>query len=76
MNREQVNSLPITPDKIVKASREDPVLSRIIHFTVNGWPEKSTLSAEYEPYYKFKDEFTTVEGCLLRGIRVVIPAKF
>ena len=76
MNREQVNSLPITPDKIVKASREDPVLSRIIHFTVNGWPEKSTLSAEYEPYYKFKDEFTTEEGCLLRGIRVVIPTKF
>ena len=23
-----------------------------------------------------KDEFTTEEGCLLRGIRVVIPAKF
>ena len=36
INREQVNSLPITPDKIAKASREDPVLSRIIHFTVNG----------------------------------------
>ena len=44
MNRDQVNSLPITPDKIAKASRDDPVLSRIIHFTVNGWPETSKLS--------------------------------
>ena len=76
INREQVNSLPITPDKIAKASREDPVLSRIIHFTVNGWPEKSELNTDCEPYYKFRDEFTTEEGCLLRGIRVVIPSKF
>ena len=76
VNREQVNSLPFTPDKIAKASRDDPVLSRIIHFTVNGWPVKSDLTAEYEPYYKFKDEFTIEEGCLLRGIRVVIPRKF
>ena len=76
INREQVNSLQITPDKIAKASRQDPVLSRIIHFTVNGWPEKSELNIDCEPYYKFRDEFTTEEGCLLRGIRVVIPSKF
>ena len=76
VNREQINALPFTPEKIAKASREDPVLSRIIHFTVNGWPEKSSLSAKCRPYYKFKDEFTTEQGCLLRGIRVVIPGKF
>ncbi|XP_045188111.1 uncharacterized protein K02A2.6-like [Mercenaria mercenaria] len=76
VNKEQVNSLPVTPDKIAKASRDDPLLSRLIHFTVNGWPARSDLSAEYLPCYKFKDEFTTEEGCLLRGIRVVIPSAF
>ena len=47
VNKEQVNSLLVTPDKITKASRDDPALSRLIHFTVNGWPAKSDLSSEY-----------------------------
>lgn len=67
--KEQVNSLPITPDKIAKPSREDRVSSRIMYFTVYVWPGNSELGSEYEPFYQFRDELTIEEGCLFREIK-------
>ena len=39
---------------------------------LHGW-SKSTLDSAFKPYSSCKDELSTVDGCVLRGCRVVIP---
>ena len=38
-----------------------------------GWPEKSSL--DFQPYTTRKDELSEQLGCVLWGLRVVIPGK-
>ncbi len=75
VHRVQLENLPVSPSQIRAATLHDPVLSRVVHFVVNGWPSVCELSPELKVYHKNKDEYTLEDGCILRGIRVVIPAK-
>ena len=58
-------------DQIRKATRADPILSRVLEFTMSGWPEQPTTE-EIKPYFLKRNEITAEEGCLLWGIRVII----
>lgn len=40
---------------------------------MTGWP--ATCSKEVMPYWQRKEEITTHQGCLLWGMRVIIPKK-
>ena len=55
-------------------TRNDPLLTRIIHFTLNGWPDRDR-PPEWEPFYKRRHELSVEDGCLLWGSRVVIPER-
>ena len=35
----QIETLPVTAIEIQRATRRDPVLSQVLHFSRNGWPE-------------------------------------
>jgi len=72
----QLERLPITAKEIATVTRTDHVLSRVKHFTVCGWPASGDVSAELLPFYRRKDELTCEEGCLLWGVRVVIPPRY
>ena len=48
----------------------------MVHFTLNGWPGKEEVPDNLKRYYFKRNELTVEEGCLLRGTRVVIPAKY
>ena len=74
MNRVQMERIPITASKIREATRDDPVLSRVVHCVLHGWPV--AIPGELKIYYSKQEEFTVEDGCLLRGTRVVIPAKY
>ena len=41
-----------------------------------GWPPKENIPEDLEFYFNQQDEFSVEDGCLLRGSRVVIPAKY
>lgn len=75
VNKMQVNSLPITASRIAAATKSDPVLSRVVEFTRSGW-QNVKQEDELYPYYRIRDELTTEEGCLLRGVRVIVPKQF
>ncbi|PFX21818.1 Uncharacterized protein K02A2.6 [Stylophora pistillata] len=75
VNRIQVARVPINSKRLREDAARDPVLSRVIHFTLYGWPDKSEVSDNLKSYFAKRNEFTVEDGCLLRGTRVVIPAK-
>lgn len=77
INKVQIQSLPITASRIASASRKDTTLSRVMYFILNGWPNtQQECSHELLPYWRVRNELTVEEGCILRGIRVIIPCEF
>ena len=76
MNRLQVASIPVDARLLCEETSRDPTLSRVAHFTLNGWPGKVEVPDNLKSYYLKRNELTVEEGCLLRGTRVVIPAKY
>ena len=62
VNRVQIECTPITASRIREATRGDPVLSRVLHFVLHGWPaEENTLE---EHLYCVKREEFSVENRL------------
>ena len=72
-NSLQIGSLPLTADQIRKATRADPVLSRVVEYTMTGWADYGNPTIQ--TYYQRWNEFTVEDGCLLWGIRVIIPGS-
>ncbi|XP_033729753.1 uncharacterized protein K02A2.6-like [Pecten maximus] len=75
VNKMQVNSLPVTAMRIAAATKGDTTLARVIEFTRSGWPNVE-MGDELKPYHRIRDELTMEEGCLLRGVRVIIPNQY
>ena len=59
-------------DHVRNATRSDPTLSRVLDYTLSGWPEAIDLET-IKPYFNKRNEITTEDGCVLWGIRVIIP---
>ena len=72
INTSQIESLPVSADKVRNATRNYPILSRVFEFTINGWPDEP-MSDALKPYFNKRLEITVKEGCILWGIRVIIP---
>lgn len=75
INKMQVNNLPITAKQIAMATKNDPMVSRVMYFTTNGWCQGKPEN-ELPSFYCVKDELTVEEGCLLRRVRVIVPARY
>ena len=72
-NVSQINVLPIKADQLKQASGQDSLLSRVLSYIVNGWP--SSVDSDLKPFLQRQDQLTTEAGCILCGIRVVVPTK-
>lgn len=75
VNKLQLSKLPITASQIAMATKNDILLSRVMYFVKNGWPCEKPEN-ELLPFYRVRDELTVEEGCLLRGIRVIVPDRY
>ena len=67
----RVASLPVTAEEVARATREDPILSKVMRWQRHGWPE--TIEEEVKPLHAKRQELTIEQDVLLRGIRVVVP---
>ena len=77
LEQQQLNQLPIKASDIRQATAEDPMLSKVYNFTMRGWPNSlSSLPSDLKPFYKYRFNLSTFNGCLLLGLRVVIPKKY
>ncbi|XP_064475712.1 uncharacterized protein K02A2.6-like [Ornithodoros turicata] len=71
---EAAPEIPWDARKIAQCTRNDPVLSRVKHWTVNGWPQ-GKVTEQFKPYARRQHELSEYRGCLLWGSRVVIPRQ-
>ena len=70
-NLSQIEFLPIDADKLRRATQTDPVLSKVRQYMLSGWPD--AICPELKPYATRHYELTVEAGCLLWGMRVVVP---
>lgn len=64
----------LVTDKDIKAwTDEDPVLSKVRCYIQTGWPQK--VEPSVQRYKKLSIELSTINGCILRGTRVIVPEK-
>jgi len=71
---EMMDSTPVNAQKIKNWTLRDPVLSEVVTFTMQGWPEHNPRE-ELFPYWSRRLELATEDGCLLWGNRVVVPPQ-
>jgi len=77
IEEQQLSYLPIQARDIQKATMQDPVLSQVYSYTLNGWPASSkSLPDNLKPFFSKRFQLTVRNRCLLWGIRVVVPDKF
>ena len=68
------DELPVTAKAIAEATKKDPIVSRALDYTLHGWPaELSSNELDLQPYYRRRMELTVDSGCLIWGMRVIIP---
>ena len=73
VNIAQISVLPVSVVQVCQATRVDPALSKVIHCLRHGWP--ANLPDLLKPYFNRRDELSMEEGCVLWGMRVVVPKK-
>jgi len=72
-NIAQIDCLPVTAEQVKRATANDTILSRVLQFTKNGWP--AAVDKSLQAYFNKRQEITVEGGCLLWGIRVIVPEK-
>ena len=68
----QFELLPVTSEAVARETCRDPILARVYESIVKGWYVR--IDGD-KPYYERHNELTVHQGCILWGIRVVIPNK-
>ena len=72
-NVRQIESLPVTATQLAQATRTDKTLSAVYECITKGWP--SDIDEGLSIFAAKKEELTVESGCILWGLRVVIPEK-
>jgi hypothetical protein len=67
-----VDQLPLSAKELAEATRKDPVLTQVTRYVMSGWPAHCDQEA-LRPYFNRRQELSIDKGCLLWGIRVVVP---
>lgn len=69
----QIESPPVTAEMVQAETRRDKALSQVYAATQAGWTavHKTTLA----PFYQRRNELTLQAGCVMWGVRVIIPSS-
>jgi len=59
-----LEELPVDAKDISRESRRDPVLARVLNYTLTEWPNYVS-SKEWKPYFTRRHELTADQGCVL-----------
>ena len=71
---EKLNDTPVTANMIKRWTNQDPVLAKVKHCVLKGWPSSVTDSG-MRPFFNKQTELSVEGGYVLRGVRVVIPPQ-
>ena len=67
----QIEFLPMKADKLRQTTNHDPELSKALLYTQRGWPRQ--VDKNLKPFSNGQSELSVEAGCLLWGMRVVVP---
>ena len=67
----QIERLPVQVSQIRKETQRDPILSRVLQYILQGWPQ--VVEDAFNAYFIKQHELTVEQGCILWAIRTVIP---
>ena len=57
-------------------TKNDPELSQLIKFILQGWPKSmQDVPVDLHPYWSLRDELAVIDGVVLKGQRVIIPTS-
>ena len=72
----ELNASPTKLDQIKTETQVDEELQMLVRYINSGWPAKhSECSESIRKYFNFRDELCVVDGLILKGNHIVIPAK-
>ena len=71
----QLNKGPINSQQIARCTEADPLLAKVHNYICTNWEGEGHIGTELAPYFRCRNELTIEQNCILKGIRVVIPAK-
>ena len=66
-------STNVTHILVKKQTSVDPVLSKVYRYTMDGWPSVVD-DPNLGPFKTRKDKLNIEQGCVLWGIRVIVPS--
>ena len=71
-----LESVPVKSSEIAAATSHDPILAQVVRFIQDGWPQHDPPDQResLKPYVDRQHELTTQNGCVLWGLRVVVPS--
>ena len=72
---EKIDKSPINARAINQWTARDPVLSKVLDYTMQGWPIGKIKDEHLRPYAHRSMEISAQDGCLLWGTGVVVPSK-
>jgi transposase InsO family protein len=64
---------PVNPRLLQKESGKDPIISTVMRYCKEGWP--NVLQDSAKPFQKLVDSLSTENGCLFAGSRIVVPER-
>jgi len=70
---EHLANTPVSTKQINNWTRHDPVLSKVMHYVLYGWPKQ--VPTELKPFQNCSTEFSVEENCVLWGNCIVIPPQ-
>lgn len=66
----------VTREELVKASQSDPQLQRLAEQIPCPWPRRyRDCPSALQPFYRSREELGVVDGVLVRGDRLLVPAS-
>ena len=69
----QLEILPVTSSQVARETAYDLTVAQAREYTMKGWPH--THDSVLAPFHTRRNELSVHEGCLMWGLRVVIPSK-
>ena len=75
MTMQYMDLSPVTASDIRRETARDPVLSQVFLRTRDGF-QRHEDNEQLKPYIQRKDELSIHDGCLIWGIRVIVPSRF
>lgn len=75
IQEEILADLPVDASQVATETCTDKVLKKVKEAILTGWPTY-VQDSELQPYFNKRNELSVHCGCILWGIRTVIPPKF